>query len=152
MFMTHFEFSDFLLLDVSAGLLFSVLITGVLTDAIKDATGRPRPDFFWRCFPDGVDVCNFNLYSCKTSTFSIGWFVPKHFFSKKTSIIYWFITIKRLEYDNKLRNLVQNNYFWMGPNTKRPTLKDLIKDSHPIRNMYFETLDVLQTNYKSAKT
>ena len=59
--MTNFEFSDFLLLDVSAGLLFSVLITGVLTDAIKDATGRPRPDFFWRCFPDGVDVCNFNL-------------------------------------------------------------------------------------------
>lgn len=37
------------------GLLYSILITGVLTDAIKDATGRPRPDFFWRCFPDGVD-------------------------------------------------------------------------------------------------
>lgn len=37
------------------GLLFSVLITAVLTDAIKDAVGRPRPDFFWRCFPDGID-------------------------------------------------------------------------------------------------
>lgn len=36
------------------GLLFSVLITAVLTDAIKDAVGRPRPDFFWRCFPDGI--------------------------------------------------------------------------------------------------
>lgn len=29
-----------------AGLLYAVLITGVITDAIKDAVGRPRPNFF----------------------------------------------------------------------------------------------------------
>ncbi|XP_044366284.1 putative lipid phosphate phosphatase 3, chloroplastic isoform X5 [Triticum aestivum] len=38
------------------GILYSVLITAVITDAIKDGVGRPRPDFFWRCFLDGKDL------------------------------------------------------------------------------------------------
>lgn len=42
--------------QATLGLLFSVLITAVITDAIKDGVGRPRPDFFWRCFPEGKGV------------------------------------------------------------------------------------------------
>ncbi|XP_057431153.1 probable lipid phosphate phosphatase 4 [Lotus japonicus] len=38
------------------GLMFASLITGVITDSIKDAVGRPRPNFFQRCFPDKIPV------------------------------------------------------------------------------------------------
>lgn len=38
------------------GIFYSVLITAVITDAIKDAVGRPRPDFKWRCFTDGKPI------------------------------------------------------------------------------------------------
>ncbi|KAI5083009.1 hypothetical protein GOP47_0002752 [Adiantum capillus-veneris] len=40
------------------GLLFTVVISAVITEAIKNALGWPRPNFFWRCFPDGIERYN----------------------------------------------------------------------------------------------
>ncbi|XP_039162690.1 lipid phosphate phosphatase 2-like [Eucalyptus grandis] len=38
------------------GLISSVALTAMITDALKDTVGRPRPDLFWRSFPDGIGV------------------------------------------------------------------------------------------------
>jgi len=38
-----------MLIDVT-GLLTTVALTALITDAIKDGIGRPRPHFYARCF------------------------------------------------------------------------------------------------------
>lgn len=37
------------------GAMMNVMLTATITSALKVSVGRPRPDYFVRCFPDGVD-------------------------------------------------------------------------------------------------
>lgn len=48
--------------DLVLGALMNTMLTACLTSAVKESVGRPRPDFFRRCFPDGIVDFNASGY------------------------------------------------------------------------------------------
>lgn len=44
------------------GLATSITVTALFTDSMKNMVGMPRPDFFDRCFPDGIAVYSNDEY------------------------------------------------------------------------------------------
>lgn len=46
------------LLPIS-GLTYAIIYTSLIVDSLKVAIGRPRPNFFDRCFPNGLPVSHF---------------------------------------------------------------------------------------------
>lgn len=58
-------------LDMGQAILacsLGMLLTGFITNTVKVMVGRPRPDFFFRCFPDGIPTKD---YTCKGETTAI---------------------------------------------------------------------------------